>query len=72
MEAEPSCPEDRATRRPVDEPPPSWPRILAVTVPCAVAGIASGIVLGSAVAPPETVAYIAAALFVAVLAFAIR
>ena len=41
-------------------------------MPCAVAGVAIGVVLGTAVAPPAAVAYIAAALFVAVLAFAIH
>jgi hypothetical protein len=62
--------EERATKRPLDEPRPSWPRILVISVPCAGAGIAGGVVLGS-VASPATVASIAAALFVAVLAFAI-
>jgi hypothetical protein len=62
--------EQRATKRRLDEPRPSWPRILAISVPCAGAGIAGGVVLGT-VASPATVASIAAALFVAVLAFAI-
>jgi hypothetical protein len=64
--------EHRAARRPVDEPWPSRARILAITLPCAGAGIAIGIALGSAVASPATVAYLSAALFVAVLAFGIR
>jgi hypothetical protein len=59
-------------KRHVDGPRPGWTRILAITVPCAVAGIASGVVLGSAVAPPATVAYVAAALFVGILALATR
>jgi hypothetical protein len=62
----------RATKRPLDEPRPRWTRILAISVPCAVAGLASGVALASAVASPATLAYIAAAAFVAVLAFATR
>lgn len=57
---------------PIDETQPHWTRIVAIAVPCALAGIAIGVVLGSAVAPPAAVAYLAGALFVAVLAFAIR
>jgi hypothetical protein len=63
----------RTTNRPVDdEPRPRWPRILAISVPCAVAGLAGGVVLASAVVSPTTLAYLAAAAFVAVLAFATR
>jgi hypothetical protein len=72
METERHTREDRATDRSVDEAGLSRTAIAAITVPCGVAGIASGIALGSAVASPATVAYLAAALFVAVLAFAVR
>lgn len=64
--------EVRAARRPADERRPGWTTILAITVPCAVVGIAIGVGLGSAVVSPAAVAYIAAALFIAVLAFAIH
>jgi len=60
---------DRAAERPVDEPRPAWITILVITVPCAVVGIAVGVALASSVASPAAVAYIAAALFVGVLAF---
>jgi len=59
----------RAAEPPVGEPRPAWIRILVITVPCAVVGIAVGVALASSVASPAAVAYIAAALFVAVLAF---
>jgi hypothetical protein len=68
----PETRDDRAAERPVDEPRPGWTTILAITVPCALVGIAGGVALGSAVLSPAAVAYIAAALFVAVLAFAIH
>lgn len=58
--------------RTVDEQRPGWTTILAITVPCALAGIAIGVVLGTAVAPPAAVAYVAAALFVGALALATR
>jgi hypothetical protein len=61
--------DDRATERPVGERRPGWTTILAITVPCAVVGIVGGVALGSVLASPAAVAYIAAALFVAVLAF---
>ena len=64
--------EHRATKRPVDGPRLRWPRILAISAPCAVAGLASGVALASAVVSPATLAYIAAAAFVAVLAVATR
>jgi hypothetical protein len=64
--------DDRATERPVDERRPGWTAILAITVPCAIVGIVGGVALGSVLASPAAVAYIAAALFVAVLAFAIH
>jgi hypothetical protein len=64
--------EHRARERPVDEQRPGWTTILLITVPCAVFGIAGGIALGSVLASPAALAYIAAALFVAVLAFAIH
>jgi hypothetical protein len=64
--------EDRATGRSADERRPGWTTILAITVPCAAVGIAIGVGLGSALASPAAVAYIAAALFVAALAFAIH
>ena len=63
---------DRPESRHLDEPRPRWRRIFMVSAPCAVVGIAVGFALGSAVAPPATVAYVAAAFFVAVLAFATR
>ena len=56
----------------MDERRPGWRMILLITVPCAVLGIAGGVALGSTLASPAAVAYIAAALFVAVLAFAMH
>jgi len=64
--------EDRATKRPGDQPSPGWTTILMITVPCAIVGVAVGVALGSAVASPAAVAYIAAALFVGVLVLATR
>jgi hypothetical protein len=72
METERLTREDRATDVPVDEAGLSRTAIVAITVPCGAVGIASGVALGSVVASPATVAYLAAALFVAVLAFAVR
>ena len=66
----PETRDDRAAEQPVDEPRLGWATILAITVPCAFVGIAGGVALGSAVVSPAAVAYIAAALFVAVVAFA--
>jgi hypothetical protein len=64
--------EDRSTKPAADEAGLSRTAIAAITLPCGAVGVASGVVLGSLVAPPATVAYLAAALFVAVLAFAVR
>lgn len=55
-----------------DDRRPGWKTILAITVPCAGAGILIGVALGSSLVSPAAVAYLAAALFVAVLAFAIH
>lgn len=62
----------RLTERPVDERRPGWTTSLAIAVPCAGVGIALGVALGSALVSPAAVAYIAAALFVGVLAFVIH
>jgi Mn2+/Fe2+ NRAMP family transporter len=64
--------EERASKRRGDEPRPGWATILAITVPCAAVGIAIGVGLSSTLVSAAAVAYVAAALFVAVLAFAIH